>query len=55
LAPPEVGMNAPSVTYRLSNSQALQLGSSTESFGSVPKRAPPRMWLAIRASAFSAW
>ena len=31
LAPPEVGMKQPSVTYRLSKCQARQSGSSTES------------------------
>ena len=31
LPPPEVGIDEPSVTYRLSNSHARQLGSRTES------------------------
>jgi cytochrome c oxidase cbb3-type subunit 3 len=39
---------------KLSKFHARQLTSSTESLGSVPKRAPPRIWLAMRARAFSA-
>ena len=43
------GKKLPSTTYRLSRSWALQFRSSTEAFGSRPKRQVP-FWCATPAS-----